>query len=69
MEIHPYEIIKSKNNPLELFYSSMRAESTKADYDRKLRKVLCEFFRPILKGNPELVKKEQSEPKIYLKFK
>jgi len=42
----------------------MRAEATKTDYDRKLRKVLCEFFKPILKGDPELVKREQSEPKI-----
>ena len=64
MEIHPDEIVKSRNNPLELFYSSMRAEATKTDYERKLKKVLCEFFRPILKGDPELVKREQSEPKI-----
>ena len=64
MEIHPEEITKSQNNPLELFYSSMRAEATRTDYDRKLRKVLCEFFKPILKGDPELVKREQSEPKI-----
>ena len=64
MEIHPDEITKSQNNPLELFYSSMRAEATRTDYDRKLRKVLCEFFKPILKGDPGLVKREQSEPKI-----
>ncbi|KAF6246232.1 integrase [Nitrosopumilus sp. b3] len=61
MEIHPDEITKSKNNPLELFYSSMRAEATRVDYDRKLRKVLCEFFKPILKGDPELVKRTESE--------
>lgn len=61
MEIHPEEITKSQNNPLELFYSSMRAEATRADYDRKLRKVLCEFFKPILKGDPELVKRRESE--------
>lgn len=64
MEIHPDEIVKSKSNPLELFYSSMRAEATKTDYDRKLRKVLCEFFKPIIKGDPELVKRAESEPKI-----
>ncbi len=63
MEIYPDEITKSKNNPLELFYSSMRAEATKTDYDRKLRKVLCEFLRPILKGDPELVKRQESLPK------
>ena len=64
MEIHPYEIVKSKNDPLELFYSSIRAEATKTDYERKLKKVLCEFFRPILKGDPELVEKQESMPKI-----
>ncbi|WP_299290190.1 integrase [Nitrosopumilus sp.] len=63
MEIHPDEIVKTKNNPLELFYSSIRAEATKNDYERKLKKVLCEFLRPILKGDPELVKRQESEPK------
>ncbi len=64
MEIHPDEILKSKNDPLGLFYSSIRSEATKADYERKLKKVLCEFFRPILKGDPELVAKQESMPKI-----
>jgi integrase len=64
VEIHPDEIVRSKNDPLELFYSSIRAEATKNDYERKLKKVLCEFFRPILKGDPELVAKQESMPKI-----
>jgi len=64
VEIHPDEILKSKNDPLELFYSSIRAEATKTDYERKLKKVLCEFFRPILKGDPELIAKQESMPKI-----
>lgn len=64
MEIHPDEIVRSKNNPLELFYSSIRAEATRTDYERKLKKVLCEFFRPILKGDPELVLQQKSMPKI-----
>jgi len=64
VEIHPDEIVKSQNNPLELFYSSIRAEATKTDYERKLKKVLCEFFRPILKGDPDLVLQQESMPKI-----
>jgi hypothetical protein len=64
VEIHPDEIVKSNNNPLELFYSSIRAEATRTDYERKLKKVLCEFFRPILKGDPELVLRQKSMPKI-----
>ena len=64
MEIYPDEIVKSKNNPLELFYSSIRAEATRKDYERKLKKVLCEFFRPILKGDPNLVLAQKSMPEI-----
>jgi len=64
MEIYPDEIVKSKNNPLDLFYSSLRAEATRADYERKLKKVLCEFFRPILKGDPDLVLQQKSIPEI-----
>jgi len=68
MEIYPDEIVKSKNNPLELFYSSIRAEATKIDYERKLKKVLCEFFRPILKGDPNLVAHQKSMPEIKKKM-
>jgi len=64
MEIYPDEIVKSKNNPLELFYSSLRAEATRTDYERKLKKVLCEFFRPILKGDPDLILQQKSIPEI-----
>ena len=59
MELKPEEIIQTKENPLELFYSSLKSEYTKKDYDRKLRKVMCEFLGPILKGDPELVKQQE----------
>ncbi|MCV0401316.1 MAG: integrase [Nitrosopumilus sp.] len=63
MEIRPDEITKSKSKPLELFYSSIRAEATRKDYERKLKKVLCEFFAPILKGDPKLVQEDKTRYK------
>ena len=62
MELRPEEIVQTKENPLELFYSSMKSEYTKKDYDRKLRKVMCEFLGPILNGDPELVKQQELQP-------
>ncbi len=44
MEIHPDEILKSKNDPLELFYSSIRSEATKTDYERKWLEIHYKFF-------------------------
>jgi hypothetical protein len=64
MEIRPDEITKTKSKPLDLFYSSIRAEATRKDYERKLKKVLCEFFSPILVGDPKLVKEDQAKYKI-----
>ncbi len=57
MEINPEEIVKSKKTPIDNFYRSITAEVTKKDYERKLKKVLCEFLRPLIKGDPSLVAK------------
>jgi hypothetical protein len=64
MEIQPDEVTTTKSKPLDLFYSSIRAEATRKDYERKLKKVLCEFFGPILGGDPQLVAEDQFMPKI-----
>lgn len=64
MEISPDEIITTKSKPLDLFYSSIRAEATRKDYERKLKKVLCEFFAPILEGDPKLVQEDQIRYKV-----
>ena len=65
MEIRPEEITRTKNDPLALFYQSIRAEATKKDYDTKLRKLMCEFLGPVLKGDPELLQQQsiQARPK------
>lgn len=62
IEIQPYEITKSEQNPIELFYQSLRSDYTRTDYVNKMKKVLCEFLRVVLKGDPELVKKQDADP-------
>ena len=62
MEIRPEEITRTKNDPLALFYQSIRAEATKKDYDTKLRKLMCEFLGPILKGDPDLLHQQSTLP-------
>jgi hypothetical protein len=56
MEIRPDEIVKQKENPINLFYQGIKAKSTRVDYVRKMKKVLCEFMKPILVGDPVKVK-------------
>lgn len=62
MQINPDDINRTKSNPLELFYQTIRADATKLDYDRKLRKLMCEILDPVLKGDPELVRKASETP-------
>lgn len=59
MEIQPDEILKTKENPIDLFYQGIKAKYTKEDYVRKLKKVLCEFLNPILVGDPQKVEEQK----------
>ncbi|MGD8431554.1 MAG: integrase [Nitrosopumilaceae archaeon] len=73
MEIRPDEIIKTQQNPIDLFYQGIKAKYTRDDYTRKLKKVLCEFLNPILVGDPQKVKRQKkdgpsSRPGIKLSF-
>ena len=61
MEIRPEEIVRVKERPIDLFYQGIKAQATKKDYTNKLKKMLCEFLKPILKGDPNLVVKNSSE--------
>ncbi len=49
-EIQPEEIVKVTQDPVKTFYDSLKSEATKLQYDKRLRKVLCQFLRPILEG-------------------
>ena len=63
MKINPDEITQTQETPLQLFYQGIKSSETKKDYDNKLKKVVCDFFAPILKGDPELVKQAKLKPK------
>lgn len=63
MKITPEEIIQTQETPLQLFYSGIKSKETEKDYNNKLKKVVCEFFASILKGDPELVRKAKLLPK------
>jgi len=67
MEIHPEDIFKTDESPLTRFYNTFQSEQTKHDYDRKLKKVMCEFLATILVGDPNLVNSELHSPKNQLK--
>jgi hypothetical protein len=62
MEIQPEEIFSSDESPLTRFYNTFQSEYTKQDYDRKLKKVMCEFLANILVGDPNLVNNEINSP-------
>lgn len=53
-EIQPEEIVKVTQDPVKTFYDSLKSEATKLQYDKRLRKVLCQFLRPILEGDPDI---------------
>lgn len=62
IEIQPYEITSTKHSPIELFYQSIKSDYTRTDYVNKMKKVLCEFLHIVLKGDPELVRKQKENP-------
>jgi len=64
MQIHPNEITTTKKTPLQLFYEVIRSDATKRDFETKLKKVTCNYLALVLKGDPELVLKQESMSKI-----
>ncbi|GKS66983.1 hypothetical protein YTPLAS73_05300 [Nitrosarchaeum sp.] len=62
LEIHPDEITQVNESPLAKFYSTFQSEYTKNDYERKLKRILCEFLAPVLVGNPEKVRHDIENP-------
>ena len=63
MEIRPEEIKKLKETPFELFDKSLTVAATRRNYLSSLKKIICEFFGPVLKGDPELIQKQKTELK------
>jgi len=63
LKINPNEISKNQESPLTRFYSSFNSDATRKDYERKLKKVMCEFLSDVLEGDQNLVNQELAEPK------
>ena len=63
MQIHPDEILTTKKTSLNLFFDGMKSEATKRDFEIKLKKVTCDYLALVLKGNPEKVLRQKSEPR------
>ena len=66
MEIKPEEVIQITESPVNLFYSALNNPSTKLNYVNMLKKTVCEYLKPILKGDPTL--KNSSKPHYKRKF-
>ena len=63
MKINPSEISKNQESPLTRFYSSFKSDETRKDYERKLKKVMCEFLSDVLEGDQNLINQELLQPK------
>lgn len=61
MEIKPEEIVRAKLDPLELFRQGIKSDATRIDYTHKLKKIVCEFYKQILKGDPEMIREAEIE--------
>jgi len=61
VEIRPEEIKKLNETPFELFDKSLTVAATRRNYLSCLRKMICEFLGPVLKGDPQLIQRQKSE--------
>ncbi|GFN39969.1 MAG: conserved hypothetical protein [Marine Group I thaumarchaeote] len=63
MEIKPEEIIQTTESPIQLFYSALNNPATRRNYINMLKKIVCEYLKPILTGDPTLVEEKEKENK------
>lgn len=61
MEIKPEEIKTLIDDPLTHYKKSFKSAATAETQTRALKKILCEFLAPVLKGNPALLQKITAE--------
>ena len=62
LEIQPSEIADLIEDPVIQFKKSFKSPVTAYHQTNSLRKVLCEFLAPVLKGDPELLQKARYLP-------
>lgn len=60
MEIRPEEIKNVTENPYDLFFHSINNQASKKLYVSVLKKLVCEYLKFVLKGDPSLV--ENTKP-------
>jgi len=61
MEIRPEEVIQTTDHPIELFYSALNNSATRRNYTNMLKKIMCEYLKPIIKVDAKLVQQEQKK--------
>lgn len=65
MEIRPEEVIQTTDHPIKLFYSALNNPTTRRNYTNMLKKIMCEYLKPIIKVDATLVQQEQKKKKHY----
>jgi len=61
VEINPEEVIQTTESPIELFYSALNNPATRRNYTNMLKKIMCEYLKPIIKVDATPVSKEQKK--------
>ncbi len=59
MQLHRSDIEITERTAVQLFNDGIKADATRYDYTNKLKKVLCEYLGPILKGEPAKVEHQK----------
>jgi len=67
MEIRPEEVIQTTEFPIELFYSALNNPATRRNYINMLKKIMCEYLKPIIKVNATSVQQDQNNKKRHYK--
>ncbi len=62
MQLHRSDIEITERTAVQLFNDGIKADATRYDYTNKLKKVLCEYLGPILKGEPAKVEHQKKYP-------
>jgi len=61
VEINPEEVIQTTEFPIELFYSALNNPATRRNYTNMLKKIMCEYLKPIIRVDATPVSKEQKK--------
>ncbi len=57
----PEEVIQTTDHPIKLFYSALNNPVTRRNYTNMLKKIMCEYLKPIIRIDATPVSKEQKK--------